>query len=489
MRRADLTASGAPPEGIPRPGELIAERYIVEAVLGTGGMGVVLRARHRALGHPVAIKLIRSGMAFDAAAFARFTREARALAGVSSDHVVRVLDFGVASNGSPFMVMEYLTGQDLKKELSLRGPLPLAEATDYVLEACEGLAIAHGGGIVHRDIKPANLFLEERTGGGTRIKVLDFGVSKLEEEEVLDLTKTAASLGSPLYMSPEQMRDAHRVDARTDIWSLGVVLYELVAGVRPFHGNDVRAVAAAVAADEPAPPRDLRPELPAAFEDALTRCLAKRPDARFDSVAALARALAPFASERGRLAAARIDAMHGDPPMASPEASSHAGARALPPPGDANTETVATAVVDTAPARTHGVSHKRAVRFGALISIGAATIAFVAFLGLDSTRRSSPPASPPSAASAPVEAVSAGAPPSPLSSSVSSVSSVSSARADAPPLPPPTATASTTAPAPPSTSKRAAGRPRPSPRHSAPNPALSAIPASTPRFGGTALDD
>jgi serine/threonine-protein kinase len=290
-----------------KPGDVVAGRYVVDEVLGSGGMGVVVRARHRTLGHAVAIKCMRGHLLRQAEAFARFVREARAVAGIQSEHVVRVLDFGVDDAGLPFIVMEYLVGRDLLQELSARGVLPVIEAVDHIVEACAGLAVAHGRGVVHRDIKPANLFLAVQPNLERRVKLLDFGVSKFDDADgEVELTRTTASLGSPSYMSPEQVRDARRVDHRSDLWSLGVVLHRLLTGTNPFQGRGVGAVSAAVVADAPQRLREARPELPEALEAIVLRCLEKSPGDRYPTAASLAMALAPFASERGRLEAARI---------------------------------------------------------------------------------------------------------------------------------------------------------------------------------------
>ncbi|HTU58992.1 MAG TPA: serine/threonine-protein kinase, partial [Polyangiales bacterium] len=210
-------------------GATVAEKYVVERVLGEGGMGIVLAARHRDLDQRVAIKCLLPEIAQRGVAAERFRREARAVASMRSEHICRVLDVGTLADGIPFMIMEYLDGCDLSQELERRERLPYREAVAYVLQACEALSEAHNAGIIHRDLKPANLFLEQRGAGTRRVKVLDFGVSKslLEAQKSQALTQTANLVGSPLYMSPEQLESSRDVDARADIWGLGVVLYEL----------------------------------------------------------------------------------------------------------------------------------------------------------------------------------------------------------------------------------------------------------------------
>ena len=283
------------------PGDSIGGRYVVEEVLGSGGMGVVVAARHEALGHRVAMKLVSASMSADANAFVRFSREARIIASLESDHVVRVVDFGMHA-GTPYMVMELLSGRDLGAELRTRGALPVAEAADYVIQACDGLSVAHAKGIVHRDVKLANLFAAMRADGERVIKVLDFGVSKLQvdAQDDVQLTRTTAMIGSPLYMSPEQIRDPRNVDARADVWSLGIVLYKLLTNEAPFDGLSANAVCAAIAADPPAPLEAHAPHVPERLRATVLRCLEKRREQRYPNVAALARDLAPFASPRGR---------------------------------------------------------------------------------------------------------------------------------------------------------------------------------------------
>ena len=286
---------------------VVAGKYAVERVLGQGGMGRVLAARHMQLGNPVAIKCLLPEAARSAPAVARFLREAKAALSIQSEHVVRVLDFGTLEDGAPFLVMEHLAGKDLDELLRERGPLPVDEAIDYVLQACEAIAEAHVHGIVHRDLKPANLFLTRRTDGTPFVKVLDFGISKTAESDANhSLTATTAVMGSPYYMSPEQVRSTKKVDARTDIWALGVILHELLTGKTPFAGETLGAVYVSIVTDPPPPMSTLRAGLPPALEQAILRCLEKDPSRRTPDVASLARGLLPFAPERGRASVERI---------------------------------------------------------------------------------------------------------------------------------------------------------------------------------------
>lgn len=283
------------------PGTLIAGKYRVERVLGAGGMGIVLAAEHVQLHQRVAIKLVRNGALDGAVAIERFVREARAAVRLRTDHVARVLDVGTLADGSPFMVMEYLEGRDLAEVLSREGPLSVELAASYLVQACEALAEAHAMGIVHRDLKPQNLFLTKAIDGRPFVKVLDFGVSKVASTlGTHGLTVTSALMGSPLYMSPEQLHSARSATPRSDIWALGVVLYELVTGRLPFEAGSMPELCLKVVAEEPVPARRYRADLPVALEALIARCLEKDPARRFGDVADLAAALAPFAPEEAR---------------------------------------------------------------------------------------------------------------------------------------------------------------------------------------------
>jgi serine/threonine protein kinase/predicted ATPase len=312
--------SGAPESSTPRPGDILEGKYRLEAVLGRGGMGEVFAARHLELGHRVAVKILHAG-AGDATAKARFLREARTSAVLASDHIPRVFDIGELASGQPYIVLEYLVGEDLA-ELVARGRVPTAAAVRYVLQACKGLAEVHANGIVHRDLKPANLFLATFPDGRRLIKILDFGLSKpaLPTGTALELTSSATLLGSPLYMSPEQILSHAEVDARSDVWALGVVLYELCTGLPPFRPPSFAAALVAIATEAPAAPSALEPALPAELERVILRCLEKDRNARFDSVDELAAALAPFALDADS-APARSDAV--PPSLVAPRAAKH----------------------------------------------------------------------------------------------------------------------------------------------------------------------
>ena len=318
---------------LPRPGEVICGKYRLDSVLGAGGMGVVMAALDTSLGRSVAIKFLAPHRASREGAVARFVREARAAAAIQSEHVVRVFEVSTLPNGAPFIVMEHLRGADLVHVLGQRGVLPIDEACDLLLQACEALGEAHGLGIVHRDLKPQNLFLTQRPDGSHCVKVLDFGISKTVDDGAPNLTSTDMVMGTPLYMSPEQVRSLKNVDARADIWALGSILFELLTMSPVFQAPSASALCAMIAMDPPTPLRVRRPQAPPELEGVILRCLHKDPAGRFQDVAALADALVPFASERGRLSAARISRVvrSGTGPVPFGQPSSGAGSFSRPP--------------------------------------------------------------------------------------------------------------------------------------------------------------
>ena len=292
-----------------REGEILAGKYRVERVLGVGGMGAVVAAQHLQLETKVAIKFLLPSMTGSRDSVARFANEARRAVRIQSDHVARVLDVGALDSGAPYMVMEYLDGTDLSVLLAERGPLSVDDVVDFALQAMEAIAEAHVLGIVHRDLKPANLFCVRRADGKLWIKVLDFGISKATSPgggSSLALTATTSLMGSPFYMSPEQMEGARGVDARTDIWALGVIVFQLLTSKVPFYGETVPEVCSKIATRAPPRPREYRPDIPEGLQGVVLTCLEKDRERRYRNVAELALALAPFAPRRAHPSIERI---------------------------------------------------------------------------------------------------------------------------------------------------------------------------------------
>ena len=262
-------------------GDVLAGKYRVERSLGSGGMGTVVAARHVQLDVLYALKLMTEAALEDPTLVARFLREARAAARLRGEHIARVIDVGMLESGAPFQVIEYLEGKDLATLLAAGGPLPVGRAVALILQACDGLDEAHRAGIVHRDIKPSNLFLTERPNGTACLKVLDFGISKSDtigrSFGKRGSTGSAALVGSPSYMAPEQMRAASEVDARADVWALGATLYELLTGRLPFEGKTLLDLALQISEKKPTPIGPARPDVPPSLEAIVLRSMAKQP--------------------------------------------------------------------------------------------------------------------------------------------------------------------------------------------------------------------
>ena len=293
---------------MPKIGDVIAAKYRLEKVAGEGGMGIVYAAEHLVLNQRVAVKVLLPDAAQSDAVVERFAREARAAAKINSEHVARVMDAGSLASGAPFLVMEYLEGCDLEELLELQDSLPVQEVVDYLLQALEGLAHAHAVNIVHRDLKPANLFLACRPDGGTAIKLLDFGISKSMKSSASEKRLTGQHvLGSPVYMSPEQLRNAKDIDGRADLWSLGVVAYELLSGQAPFDGEGVGEIFAAILEKKAKPLHELSRHVSPELSAVIGRCLEREPADRWPDAAALAHALAPFGSGAATPAVERAD--------------------------------------------------------------------------------------------------------------------------------------------------------------------------------------
>jgi eukaryotic-like serine/threonine-protein kinase len=339
-------------------GDVIGGKYRVEREIGQGGVGRVVQARHLELQLTVAIKIL---LRDEAEQVARFMREARAAVRLRGEHVAKVTDVGRLADGTPYMVMEFLEGENLGS-VTERGPLSIDDATTYFLQACEGVAEAHALGIVHRDIKPANLFLTQSARGRPLVKVLDFGIAKGggAAGDDVRLTGELAVFGSPPYMSPEQVRASRDVDCRSDIWSLGVSLYELLTGRVPFDGETAQDICAQVLTAEPPPMARWRPAVPEGLERVVARCLAKSAADRFQSVWELAVAVEPFASAAARNAE-RIHELLFTPPPSGWQASS------APSPAQG-----ANANADTHGAFTSGALRpRRRTRIAILVAVGA----------------------------------------------------------------------------------------------------------------------
>ena len=303
-----------------REGDILAGKYRIERIIGTGAMGVVVSARHLKLDERVAIKFLLPETLGNREAVARFEREGRAAVKIKSEHVVRVIDVGNLENGAPYMVMEHLEGGDLAAWLRERGPLSCESAVEFVLQALEAVAEAHAMGIVHRDLKPSNLFCVRRNDGRWCVKVLDFGISKIGTGTALDLgmTRTSDVMGSPLYMSPEQMESARDVDATTDVWAVGITLFQLITGRTPFAASTMPELVLRIANGAPERLRAARPEAPAGLERVILRCLEKDRSKRYRDAGELAAALVEFGAPLVRTSADRTArAMQGSAPPAS----------------------------------------------------------------------------------------------------------------------------------------------------------------------------
>jgi len=304
-----------------QPGTVLADKYRVERVIGRGGMGVVVAARHLRLEQTVAIKLLQTESIGDPVAVERFLREARAAAHIESEHVARVFDVGVLDPSVPYIVMEFLSGKDLSDRETCATATP-RDIVDWVMQACEAVAEAHAHGIVHRDLKPANLFLAKRLAGPPIVKVLDFGLAKAPPSDATEgpawQTQSFAVMGTPRYMSPEQMRSAKQVDERTDIWAMGAVLFEMLAGKPAFDAQSLAELCAMVAADPLPSLRALRPEVPEGLERVVRWCMEKRPEDRPRTMAVLAEALVPFGSEHAAASTERIRSVLGTSTPARP---------------------------------------------------------------------------------------------------------------------------------------------------------------------------
>jgi serine/threonine-protein kinase len=355
------------------PGTVLADKYEVERRIGEGAMGIVFAARHLGLDETVAIKFVRPDVQDTAGAMARFAREAKLAARIHSEHVAKVFDVGVLEPFGPFIVMEYLEGTSLAELLEAEGPLPAQRLVGYLLQACEALAAAHAVGVVHRDVKPDNLFVTSRAGAEV-VRLLDFGIAQVVSSgPVLESDAAngpAVVLGSPLYMAPEQLRPSSIVDARADIWALGVASYELLSGNMPFAGASLSEICASILDAEPPA---LGPSCPAELAAIVRRCLMKDPDARFATVADLAAALLPLAARDAHSYASRASSIL--------RASSAMPAAALV--AMRSEPSTASNAAPAVPPRARAESSRgRGVRFHSSALVASATILALAALGV-----------------------------------------------------------------------------------------------------------
>jgi len=268
-------------------GTLLDGKFRIVRCVGIGGMGSVYEIRHELTKHRRALKLLHRQLATDREAVERFLREASAAGRIDNPHITETFDAGWLASGDPYLVMEYLEGEALDERLA-SGGLPLDEALLLVAQTCRALHAAHGAGIVHRDLKPENLFIVIRDERPF-VKVLDFGIGKFEDARAVSrATMEGAFMGTPYYMSPEQFLDGKKVDARSDVYSLGVILYECVTGQHPYPCDTLARLATKIMVEEPAAPSSLRSGLPSGVDAVLARALAKRADDRYPTAEAMA---------------------------------------------------------------------------------------------------------------------------------------------------------------------------------------------------------
>ncbi|MEI9941122.1 MAG: serine/threonine-protein kinase [Pseudomonadota bacterium] len=358
-----------------RAGELVAGKYRIESEIGSGGMGVVYKAYREDLHSFVALKLLRPAFGFDPQTIARFLQEARTAAALKSPHVARVQDFGTLALGAdrgvrPYIVMEYLTGQDLGEVLqqeSLKGhQLSVSEVVDYVIQACHAIAEAHSRGVVHRDLKPANLFRTDEH----EIKVLDFGIAKPGYAPTSRLTRAGLSLGSPHYMSPEQIDSPKNVDSRADIYSFGICLYELLSGTVPYNGETFGELVPRIVHGAPTPLQELRPNLPPGLAEVVHRAFARAAQDRFQKVEDLVGALAPFSPPRSRRLVELLA------PLSAPTPMDFVHALSMPPLAGASLESAVSQA--SAPSDRHVQRPRRSYRKAKRVLVGGLALILIA---------------------------------------------------------------------------------------------------------------
>jgi eukaryotic-like serine/threonine-protein kinase len=433
-------------------GDVIAGKYRVDKILGMGGMGVVVAAHHIQLDEKVALKFLLPEALHNAEAVGRFVREARAAVKIKSEHVARVIDVGTLENGSPYMVMEYLDGGDLAGWLQQRGALPIEQAVEFVLQACVAVADAHALGIIHRDLKPANLFCVRRSDGQLSVKVLDFGISKLTGLAGTGpgqaMTKTSAMMGSPLYMSPEQMQSSKTVDARTDIWALGVVLFELIAGRPPFVSDALPDLVLKIATESPPHLGAFRPDLPQGLDAVILKCLEKDARRRYSNIGELALALLPFAPKRAKGSVERISGI-------IQSAGLSASALAVPASPAAGGTQVSSGTLPPVGRTTAGASRGRSAAIGAGVFGVLALAAGASFVLL---HKKTPEPQEPQGTASQIPAATVSSPSAPTTASAAATTTEA-----ATPTTTPTTTTTTTTTSTPTTKKKAPAAPAAAP--------------------------
>jgi serine/threonine-protein kinase len=406
-----------------RLGEVLGERYELSRLLGAGGMGVVYEARHTVIGRRFAVKLLHPQHARQPAMLTRFQREARAAGSLENDHIAAAVDFGFAADGAPYLVMEQLEGEDLAALIAREGPQPVRRAVSLVVQACRGLAAAHARDIVHRDLKPANLFLTRRADGADLVKVLDFGIAKLldADDTGASITGTGKLLGTASYMPPEQARGDGDLDHRIDVYALGAILYELLAGMRAHPGTSYNAVLFHILTQRPDPLGLRRPDVPAGLQRVIERAMAPDRAERHQSVTTLLEALSPFASAGDTRA-----------PAASPPPP------AAPAPVDGRAETAAASLTGEPPAQPAGPPSGRTRRARQPVALGLAALGLLAggFAIAHRARPLAAPAPAPGPAPAPTAAA-VHAPAAPPNAAVTETPAPPARVPDAPPPPRP----------------------------------------------------
>jgi serine/threonine-protein kinase len=398
-----------------RVGKTAGGKYKLVRLLGTGGMGEVYEAQHSIIGRRFAIKFLHPFLASNAEVVTRFQREAQAAGGLENENIAAVVDAGTADDGAPYLVMEYLDGEDLAHLLVRGGPLPVTRATYIMIQACRGLVAAHARGIVHRDLKPENLFVCKRNDGSDVVKVLDFGIAKLHGASVgTGLTQTGTTMGTPFYMSLEQARGAKEVDLRTDIYALGVILYEILSGTKPHPGESYNEILYHVITHEPAPLDAIRAGLPAGLPDVVQKAMSRDPGDRYASAVDLMEALIPFAGRavtplrtQSVIVAISGDTMPSPVSMLVPPVAKTAR---LDTPGSP----VATALeTNDTPEDNPARSHSRTIVAGGIAAIAVLTVLFT-WLALGRRQPQSPiPAPAPVTTPEAVPAIPAPAPTTP----------------------------------------------------------------------------